>query len=44
MQTRINADVAAGAPFKGDTICLSGTFRAPVHVRGKFSAPVLTIA
>jgi hypothetical protein len=44
VQARINADVAAGASFKGDTICLSGTFRAPVHVRGKFSGAALTVA
>jgi hypothetical protein len=44
VQTRINTDVSAGASFKGDTICLSGTFRAPLHVRGKFSTPSLTIA
>jgi hypothetical protein len=44
VQARIDADVAAGASFTGDTICLSGTFRAPLHVRGKFSTAELTIA
>ncbi len=44
LQARINADVAKGASFAGDTICLSGTFRAPIHVRSKISTARLTIA
>jgi hypothetical protein len=44
LQARINADVAQGASFSGDTICLSGTFRAPIHIRSKISTARLTIA
>jgi hypothetical protein len=44
VQNRINSDVAVGSAFKGDTICLTGTYRAPIHVRGKFSTALLTIA
>jgi hypothetical protein len=44
VQARISRDVAAGAAFAGDTICLSGVFRAPIHVRKKFSSHRLTIA
>lgn len=44
VQAQIDADVARGASFVGDTICLSGTFRAPIHVRAKFSRARLTIA
>ena len=44
LQRRIDLDVAAGAAFQGDTICLSGVFRAPIHVRGKVSSHRLTIA
>jgi hypothetical protein len=44
LQARIDNDVAAGVAFKGDTICLNGTFRAPIHVREKFSTELLTIA
>jgi hypothetical protein len=44
LQARIDKDVATGTAFKGDTICLTGTFRAPIHVREKFSTHLLTIA
>jgi TolB protein len=44
LQARIDADVAKGASFTGDTICLRGTFRAPIHVRSKISTARLTIA
>lgn len=44
VQARINGDVAAGSAFTGDTICLSGVFTAPIHVRSKFSTALLTIA
>ncbi len=44
VQQRIDADVAAGSGFTGDTICLSGIFRQPLHVRGKASQALLTIA
>jgi hypothetical protein len=44
LQARIDADVAKGTSFAGDTICLRGTFRAPIHVRAKISTARLTIA
>lgn len=44
LQQRIDRDVAAGTAFGGDTICLRGVFRAPIHVRGKIGSQRLTIA